>query len=733
MKISRNFSWRKFIGGHDLIWNSVPGAWYEAPFAGNGFFGATYYFDKKNLRKLIISLGHTCVYDNRESTDGNDDILFAVPRLPIGSVEVEFKGKILDVNLRLDLYNARLFGTVRTSCGRAELNSLIFNDADCLVFEHAEHGGEELTFKYVPSHGMSPRRFGMLKDGMALPADYGDPRQPFSCTEHGVSAFTQPYYNGGGFCVACAEYGGRFFAGVKYSDKEEEKLASAAVSLVGKTAEEFDDLLDLHIDYWNSYYKRSFVSVGNGIYDGFLYIQLYKLACAGRENGRPFDTCGPWLTETTRWPGAWWNLNVQLTASPLYASNHIDIARCVGGALKNGMKELIENVPEKYRADCAALGRCTGSTMRAPVAEPGTLDAPDGYREAGNLVWALLYCCNDYLFTGDTEILTDTVYPLLKRAVKFYSYFLYEEEGRLHLKATLSPEYPKSDSPDVNYDLQLLRWGCEKLVEITETLGVSDGDKAMWEDILRRLTDYPQSESNGLYIAAGTPYEESHRHYSHLLAFYPLHTLDENNPQDRKLVCKTIDCWQSRTQALQGYSHTGAASMYAMLGEGDRALAHLQRLWRGFITPNTMYKEGNNPVLETPPSAATAVLDMLLQSHRGFINFFPAVSGEWKNICFDGLLCFGGFEVGARLRDGKTEWIRVTSKLGKRCIVKTEFASERLFADCGYKALDGGKLEINISKGQTAVISCVPNPEAEPIKSKEKTLNCYGLNKRNLT
>ncbi len=713
-----------FISRHDLVWHRLPRVWYEAPFIANGFFGCTAWF-KDDDKTLVLALGHTCVYDNRKIDYRGDDTLIKTPRLPVGNVEITFCGKVTGVDMRLDIFNAELRGTVFTEAGECKFTLKSLNGADCILFTHTESGTEKPEIAYKPVSAVSPRVKALRKTGENAFADYAEPRKPYTFTETFGKSFVQPYFNGGGFCVAECETEGEYAVALAYDDENENTAREKANGIILKVNCEKSVLCAEHKKWWNSFYEKSFLSWNDGFYECFYYIQLYKLACASRENGAPFDTCGPWLSDSTRWPGTWWNLNVELTVSPLYTSNHIEIAKCVSNALKNGFDKLIENVPEKYRADCAALGRTTEHDMYAPVCEPGDLLHENWMREAGNLVWALFYCYTEYKMTGDRALVTETVYPLLKRAVQYYLYFLYKgADGRLHLKATLSPEYMKSDSDDVNYDLSLLKWGLIKLCELNKEFGFNDEKADEWQSVLENLTDFPQAEGEGLKIAGETPYAESHRHYSHILSFYPLHVLDRDNPRDRKLVDDTIDFWQSKPEALLGYSQTGAASMRAMLRNGDAALMHLNNLMNGFVRPNTMYHEDGNPVIETPPSAATAILEMFLQSHDGYIDFFPAVPGEWQNVCFDKLLCEGAFEAGGELQNGKLKWLKITSLSGNSCRFKANFAGTEPTADKAYSC-ENGFYTVNLAKGESITLAvdcetCVHAVEVDRI-------NCFGL------
>ena len=715
---------QSFISRHDLVWHSLPRVWHEAPFIANGFFGCTAWF-KDDAGTLVLALGHTGVYDNRKIDYRGDDTLIKTPRLPVGNVEITFGGKVTGVDMRLDIFNAELRGTVFTEAGECEFTLKSLNGTDCILFTHTERGAEKPEIAYKPVSAVSPRVKALRRTGENAFTDYAEPRTPHTFTESFGKSFVQPYFNGGGFCVAERETEGEYAVALAYDDENENTAREKANGIIHKVTVEKAALCAGHKKWWNSFYEKSFLSWNDGFYECFYYIQLYKLACASRENGAPFDTCGPWLSDSTRWPGTWWNLNVELTVSPLYTSNHIEIAKCVSNALKNGFGKLIENVPEKYRADCAALGRTTEHDMYAPVCEPGDLNHENWMREAGNLVWALFYCYTEYKMTGDRALITETVYPLLKRAVQYYLYFLYKgADGRLHLKATLSPEYMKSDSDDVNYDLSLLKWGLTKLIELNSEFGFNDEKAAEWQRTLENLTDYPQTAGEGLKIAGDTPYAESHRHYSHILAFYPLHVLDRDNASDRKLVDETINFWQSKPEALLGYSQTGAASMRAMLRDGNSALMHLNNLMNGFVRPNTMYHEDGNPVIETPPSAATAILEMFLQSHDGYIDFFPAVPDKWQNVCFDKLLCEGGFEVGAELQNGKLKWLKITSLNGSPCRFKADFAETEPTADKPYN-YENGLYTANLAMGEsiTLAVECEACVHAVDVDR----INCFGL------
>lgn len=119
---------------------------------------------------------------------------------------------------------------------------------------------------------------------------------------------------------------------------------------------------------------------------------------------------------------------------------------------------------------------------------------------------------------------------------------------------------------DCNFDLALLRWGCQTLLESAHRLSIQDSLIETWKYVLLKLTPYPTDE-NGLLIGKDTPYAFSHRHYSHLLAIYPLYLINKEQSNDIEMIEKSLSFWQSKPKALLGYSYTGASSISSAIGK----------------------------------------------------------------------------------------------------------------------------------------------------------------------
>ena len=452
---------------------------------------------------------------------------------------------------------------------------------------------------------------------------------------------------------------------------------------------------------------------------------MYKLASATRADRPMMGTAGPWI-QPTPWPDITWDLNVQLCYWPVCASNRLELGQSLLNVLNKNKQNLIENVrPVEWQTDSAYI----------PVVSAQDLIEPrDGdkryYDCVGNLPWAMHNCWMMYRYSMDDAMLREQVFPLLRRSINMYRHLLVEgDDGKLHLPTTYSPEEGKAK--DCNYDLALLRWGCETLLWSCERLGIDDPLIPDWQRITENLVDFPVDE-NGFMVGADRPFARSHRHYSHLLMAYPLYLVNvDQGPKQRALIEKSLKHWISFKGALAGYSYTGSSSLSAALGNGNDALKYLEGLSR-FLQPNGLYKEAG-PVMETPLSAAQSIHDMLLQSWGGTIRVFPATPGAWQEIVFHDLRAEGAFLVSAKRAAGVTKFVRIKSLTGEPCRLrpglpgKVNATGTREFR---LEELEPGLFSLDLKKGEEAILwSGEAQPEfvLTPVAPQAGRLNSFGL------
>ncbi|MBC8986847.1 alpha-L-fucosidase [Pedobacter sp. N36a] len=666
---SNEVDWAKFMKRQTLRWDSIGTSYYSGILLGNGWLGTNIY--KEDEQTIRFDIGRTDVTDQRpHQGSGLSEPLISRPRLPIGRMTIKTLGRITGAKMNLDIYNATAEGTIYTSKGTLEFSSFVPANANVIyISAKGTQSEKDLNWAFIAEKSKSPR---MNQENAGNPAVY--PENPmYQLSKVGeFERCKQPLLNDGGYATVWTK---------KQTADESTMLVSVGYDANGKADEvkeatqaiqqfrkvKLSAALAAHQKWWHQYYQQSFISIPDQRMESFYWIQLYKLGSATRANLPMIDLMGPWFNSKTPWPGVWWNLNTQLTYSPIFTANHLELGKSLFNTLNNNLQNLINNVPEPWRKDAAAIGRISGYDLVAPLAED---HKANGQFELGNLTWAMFYYYQYYAYSKDKQELQKHIYSLLKRSLNHLLYHLKkDEQGILHLPSSFLPEYKYAE--DANYALSSLRWGLSTLIDLNKKEGFQDTDLGKWEEVMKNLVPYPVNET-GLMIGKEVSLTSSHRHYSHLMT--PL------NAANQALIEKSLNHWLSLKGALQGYTFTGAVSINAMMGKGDQAYDLLNQLFDQYIQPNTLYQE-SGPVIETPLSAATSIQELLIQSWGDKIRIFPAIPEIWKNVSFDQLRTEGGFLVSASCVNGATQFIKVYSTKGDTCRLETDLKVSLVSSD----------------------------------------------------
>lgn len=203
--------------------------------------------------------------------------------------------------------------------------------------------------------------------------------------------------------------------------------------------------------------------------------------------------------------------------------------------------------------------------------------------------------------------------------------------------------------------------------------------------------------------------------------------LNADQEGSKELMEKSVNHWLSLPGNILGFSCTGASSLHAAFGNGDKALEYLHKLFAQTLRPNTMYME-SGPVIETPLSGAQCVHDMLLQSWGGKIRIFLAVPSIWEEATFQNLRTEGAFLVSAVRKGGKTINVHIKSLAGSPCILHTDMENPTLKAsNASMRKLSDNEYELMLKKGETAIITPKGLNIAEISETSGKGEHFFGL------
>jgi alpha-L-fucosidase 2 len=97
---------------------------------------------------------------------------------------------------------------------------------------------------------------------------------------------------------------------------------------------------------------------------------------------------------------------------------------------------------------------------------------------------------------------------------------------------------------------------------------------------------------------------------------------------------------------------------------------------------------------------------MLMQSHTGVINVFPAIPDSWKDAGFENLRAVGAYLVSAEMEGGKVKELEVHSEKGGEISIRNPFAGQKFKATKEYQS-DGYILKFQTSPGETIKLAVV--------------------------
>jgi len=293
----------------------------------------------------------------------------------------------------------------------------------------------------------------------------------------------------------------------------------------------------------------------------------------------------------------------------------------------------------------------------------------------------------------DKKFLEEKAYPWIRDvAIFFENISVTDAKGKRKLPLSSSPEINDNKitawfTETTNYDLAIIRWTYIKAIELALELNLTQ-DAERWRNQLSQWPDLSKDAAGSLALAPEIPFAESHRHFSHLMAFHPLGILNYSNNADRKTIEASMNVLeQNGSMNWVGYSFSWQANMYARMKNGQKAAETLQKFASCFTLPNGFHVNGDQCegklssyryrpfTLEGNFAFASAVQEMLLQSHDGVIEIFPAIPETWREVSFHQLRAEGAFVISARKENGKVKTVTIVSEKGGELKVKNAFGN----------------------------------------------------------
>ncbi|WP_215224034.1 glycosyl hydrolase family 95 catalytic domain-containing protein [Echinicola shivajiensis] len=477
----------------------------------------------------------------------------------------------------------------------------------------------------------------------------------------------------------------------------------------------FAKQLEEQAKWWDNFWAKSSISLPDSVLEKQWYLEQYKFGSAARADGPPISLQAVWTADNGKlppWKGDYHHdLNTQLSYWPAYTSNHLD--------LEIGFTNWLwryKDTFEQYTADYFGTNGLNVPGVSTLEGDPmgGWIQYSFGPTVSG---WLAQHFYLHYKYSMDKDYLKDRAYPWFKEVAIYLDEVSVENaSGKRKLPISSSPEYHNNSreawfGETTNFDLAIIRFVYEKAAELALELG-KEAEADKWKKILAEWPELAVDEESGMMVAPGEKYNESHRHFSHLLSIHPLSTVNwSDGPEAREIISNTVQNLKDQgSDYWVGYSFSWLGNLQARMLDGEAAAETLRTFATSFCLPNSFHVNGDQSgnghskfkyrpfTLEGNFAFAAGLQEMLLQSHEGFIRLFPAIPADWKTASFDGFLAQGAFKISAE-KQGDTQYAaKILAQAGGKLKLLNPLSSDALVN--GEKISNGGFYEQEMKKGE---------------------------------
>ncbi len=419
----------------------------------------------------------------------------------------------------------------------------------------------------------------------------------------------------------------------------------------------------------------------NGLVDLYFQYGRYLLISSAHAQVLPPNLQGLWAnTIRTPWNGDYHlNINVQMNHWPAEITNLPELHRPLIELTKSLVQPGSKTASVFYKANGWVAHMMTNVWgFTAPGERPSW-----GATNTGG-AWLAAHLWEHYDYNRDVRYLTE-VYPVLKGAAQFFLDMLVTDPntGWLVTAPTTSPEnafiLPGTQKRvyicmGSTMDNQLIRELFRNTMQAATLLNTDGNLVAELSEASAKLPPN-QIGSDGRLMEWLEEYQEAepqHRHVSHL---YGLHPGNEITPELTPALAEAAkQSLYARGDGGTGWSRAWKINFWARLHDGDHAFILVKNLLQPVYDSDFNYtnKGGTYPNLfcAHPPfqidgnfGGTAGIAEMFVQSHAGFVNFIPALPGQFANGSFSGLRVRGEGTVSASWENRKL--LTASLKAGK--------------------------------------------------------------------
>ena len=308
------------------------------------------------------------------------------------------------------------------------------------------------------------------------------------------------------------------------------------------------------------------------------------------------------------------------------------------------------------------------------------INGRDGIWPAGQ-AWLAQNLWWHYQYTGNTNFLANTAYPLMKGAAEFFLDSLIPHATNANWLVTC-PSYSsehnwKSGSTEVanvpgpTMDNELIRELCDYLIQSTHILGIDAAFRTNLITLRSKLPPNKIGQHGQLqeWIEDIDSATDTHRHCSHLVGLYPGETISPFYTPIMTAAAKVST--DARGLGDIGWGKAWRTGLQARLQNAAFAYLIQTNMLTRDVSTNLIFTDVNNRQADGIFGALGSVTEMLLQSQSGELHLLPALPPKWTNGLISGICARGGFTVDLQWQSNQLASANILSKLGNICRVRS--------------------------------------------------------------
>jgi hypothetical protein len=327
-----------------------------------------------------------------------------------------------------------------------------------------------------------------------------------------------------------------------------------------------------------------------------------------------------------------------------------------------------------------------------------------------------------YLVTGDVELLRNRVVPAYKELAQFYEDFLTitDKDGNYIFVPSISPENTTRSRAqsgpgliNATMDIAVCREVLTNLIQACEHLGTDTDNVTKWNAMLAKLPPYLLESDGTLKEWAWPTFEEhySHRHVSHLYGAWPGDEIDPDRTSQLARAAeianrrRTFDTMSSAApgETLAAYARCHRALVGARLKDNIIVDIQLRQLIEQGYVSNALRcsrEPYSIPVPDAQGGIPAIIMEMLAYSRPGVIELLPALPPSLLKGSINGMLArtFARIDNLSWDMEARTVDVTITSLKKQDVTLIARHGIEEISAPAGVLAasLQKGKANIDL-------------------------------------